>query len=371
MAPAPRSPVVVAARRTPVATAGRALAGVPVHELAAPVLRALRDDVRVAPVDAVVLGSCTGPGGNIARVSSLAAGLGPAVPALTVDGQCGSGLDAVRVAAALVAAGEADHVLAGGAESASLNGDRRAAFTPPGWSDPEMGQAADAVADSRGESRDRQDAYAARSHQRAAACAAAGRFDAELVAVRGVTRDDRPRPRLTAAALSRFPPAFSPGGSVTAGSSCGVSDGAAAVAVVAEDLRAELAVPGLAVRATAVLGVDPALPGLAAAPAVRSALSRAGLGVQDVDRLEVTEAFAAQLLACTDELGLDPLGVDDVRVSPDGGAIALGHPWAASGALLLVRLFAALVREDAGRIGVAACAVGGGQGVAVVVERVG
>ena len=370
MSSGPPSAVVVAARRTPVVTAGRALAGVPVHDLAAPVLRALHEEVPV-PVDAVVLGSCTGPGGNPARVSALAAGLGPGVPALTVDGQCGSGLDAVRVAAALVAAGESDHVLAGGAESGSLNGGRRAAFAPPGWPDPDMGPAADAVARCAGVPRERQDAYAARSHQRAVAAAAAGRFDAELVPLAGVTADDRPRPRLTAEALARFPAAFSPDGSVTAGSSCGVSDGAAAVAVVPEEVRARLGVPGLAVRSTAVVGVDPALPGLGAAPAIRAALSRAGLGLDAVDRVEVTEAFAAQLLACTDELGLDPLGADDARVSPDGGAIALGHPWAASGALLLVRLFAALVRQGAGRVGVAACAVGGGQGVAVVVERVG
>ncbi|MFP5333771.1 MAG: thiolase family protein [Actinomycetes bacterium] len=366
-----RTPVVVAARRTPVATAGRGLAGVAVHDLAAPVLRALADELGDVRVDDVVLGCATDGGGNVARVAALAAGLGAGVPGATVDRQCGSGLEALRLAAALVAAGQADVVLAGGAESASANGGRRAPFAPPGFADPEMGAAADAVARLRGIDRERQDAYAARSHARAVVAARDGVFDAEIVPVAAVAVDDRPRAGLDATRLARFPAAFTPGGTVTAGSSCGVSDGAAAVAVVPEGLRARLGVPGLAVRSTAVAGVDPALPGLGAAPAVRAALARAGAGVADVDVLEVTEAFAAQLLACTDELGLDALGTDAHRVSPEGGAIALGHPWGASGALLVVRLFSSLVRRGGGRFGVAACAVGGGQGVAVVVERVG
>jgi acetyl-CoA C-acetyltransferase len=158
---------------------------------------------------------------------------------------------------------------------------------------------------------------------------------------------------------------------VNAGNACGVSDGAAALAVVPESTRARLGLPGLAVRASAVSGVDPALPGAGAAPAVMAALRRAGVKLADVDLLEVTEAFAAVLLACTDELGLDPLGADAGRVCPDGGAIGLGHPWGASGALLMVRLFAAMVRREEVRVGVAACAVGGGQGLAVVLERVG
>jgi acetyl-CoA C-acetyltransferase len=209
------------------------------------------------------------------------------------------------------------------------------------------------------------------------AAAASGLFEDELVPVGGVDADDRPRPNLTAAALSRFRPAFADGGTVTAGNSCGINDGAAAVAVVAEELRAAAGLPGLRVLATAVRGVDPSTPGLGPVPAVEAVLARAGLSVDDLDVLEITEAFAAQVLACTDALGLDALGGDAGRVCPDGGAIALGHPWGASGALLLVRLFSRLVRQtrgvpaaDAPRHGVAACAIGGGQGVAVLVERV-
>jgi acetyl-CoA C-acetyltransferase len=380
-----RHAVVVAARRTPVAAVGRGLAGRAAAELAAPVLAALAADLeRLIPhrrpgVDEVVLGNCRGPGGNTARIASLAAGLPREVPGLTLDRQCGSGLEAVRLGAALIAAGEADLVLAGGVESASTapgGAQHRAPFTPAGDRDPDMGPAADAAAALRGIDRARQDAYAARSHARAVAAAGSGVFDSELVPLAGMTRDDRPRPGLGVATLARFRPAFSPGGTVTAGNACGVNDGAAAVALVSERLRADAGVPGLRVVATAAVGGDPALPALAAAPAIRSALDRGGLTLDDIAVFEVTEAFAAQLLACTDELGLDPLGRDADRVCPDGGAIALGHPWSASGTLLVVRLFSRLVRRtggtvDAGRFGVAACAIGGGQGLAVVFERVG
>ena len=161
-----------------------------------------------------------------------------------------------------------------------------------------------------------------------------------------------------------------PGGTVTAGNSCGINDGAAALAVIPEAARAAAGLPGLRVLATAVVGVDPALPGLGPVPAVRAVLRRGRLRLDDVDVVEITEAFAAQVLACTDALGLDPLAVDAGRVCPDGGAIALGHPWGASGALLVVRLFSRLVRRGLGRYGIGACAVGGGQGVAVLVEAV-
>jgi acetyl-CoA C-acetyltransferase len=368
----PRAPVVVAARRTPVATAGRGLAGLDAAALAAPVLAAARADLgeRADRVDDVVLGNCCGPGGDVARVAALAAGLGDAVPGVTVDRQCGAGLEAVRLAAALVRAGEARAVLAGGTESAThaRDGGARAAFAPPGWPDPEMGTAAEALAARAGIDRERQDAYAARSHRLAVRSADAGVFAAELVAVGGCGRDDRPRARLGPDVLARMPAAFTPGGTVTAGNSCGINDGAAALALLPAADADGLA--GLRVVATAVAGVDPALPGLGPVPAVRAVLDRAGLPLAAVDVVEITEAFAAQVLACTDALGLDPLGRDDARVCPEGGAIALGHPWGASGALLVTRLFSSLVRRGLGRYGLAATAVGGGQGVAVLVEAV-
>jgi acetyl-CoA C-acetyltransferase len=383
----PRTPVVVAARRTPVGTAGGSLKALDVVGLAAPVLRALVTDLRAlgvdVPVDEVVLGNCMGPGGDPARVSALAAGLGLDVPGLTVDRQCGSGLDAVGVAARTLAAG-GDLVLAGGVESASTaptrlapqaDGSRlaydRAPFAPDDVGDPGMGEAAEALAHAAGVSRERQDELAARSHERVCAAAEAGRFDVELVEVAGVIRDERPRRSLTPATLGRFHPAFADGGTVTAGNSCGISDGAAVVAIISEARRAELEVPGLAIRAHVVVGVDPNLPGLGPVPAVRALLDVSGLTLEDIGVLEMTEAFAAQVLACTDALGLDVLGADAERLNPDGGAIALGHPWGASGALLMVRLVATMLRNDRSRFGIATCAVGGGQGVATLVERVG
>ena len=385
-----RTPVVVAARRTPIGTAGHALAGIDLVGLLAPVLRALVDDLgpQAPDVDDVVIGNCRGPGGNPARVALLAAGLGTGVPGVTVDRQCGSGQEAVHQAATAVLAGGADLVLAGGAESASTAPWRlarpttpaglpvvyeRAQFAPSEIGDPDMGPAAETVAARCGVTRQRQDAYAARSHALTLAAARAGAFDAELVPVGGVTGDERPR-ALTEAVLSRLRPVFVPGGTVTAGNCCGVSDGAAAVAVVPESVRAALGAPGLALRGWVCVGLDPNTPGLGPVPAVARLLKGAGVELAEVGVVEMTEAFAAQVLACTDALGLDPLdqlGPDAGRVCPQGGAIAMGHPWGASGAMLLVRLFAQMVRADGPRLGIATCAIGGGQGLALLAERVG
>ncbi len=370
-------PVVVAALRTPIGTAGGALASITAADLAAPVLAALAAAVGDTPVRDVVLGNCMGPGGDVARVAALSAGLPVDVPALTVDRQCGSGLAAIDVAASMVRA-EGGVVLAGGVESASTAPLRfwpgeppvrfeRAPFAPASLGDPDMGYAADVLAEKAGVSRRRQDAYAARSHALAAATRDAGDFDAEVVPVGAVRRDERPRAGLTVERLARLRPAFRPaeeGGTVTAGSACGVNDGAAAVAVVDAHTHRRLGVPGLRVLSTATAGVDPNLPGLGPVPAARAALDRAGLGVDDLDVVELNEAFAGQVLACCDALCLDP-----DRVCVQGGALALGHPWGASGAVLVVRLFSQLVRAARGRYGLAAIAVGGGQGVAMVVER--
>jgi acetyl-CoA C-acetyltransferase len=186
------------------------------------------------------------------------------------------------------------------------------------------------------------------------------------VPVAGVVRDDRPRPGLTVARLARLRAAFGPGGTATAGNSCGINDGAAVVAVADAATHRRLGAPGLRVVATATAAIDPNRPGLSLAPAVRTALERAGRTLDDMDVVEFNEAFAGQILACCRDLGLDP-----ERVCPQGGALALGHPWGASGAVLVVRLFAQLVGQGAGRYGLAAIAAGGGQGVAMVVEVVG
>lgn len=391
----PTAPVIVAAGRSPIGTAGGGLATVPAEQLAAAVLTAVTVGLagKLAPEldslvpDDVILGNCTGPGGNLARVATLAAGLGTSVPGLTVDRQCGSGLAAVGLAGQAVRAGEARLILAGGVESAStapLRAHRprtpaeqprpyqRAPFAPPGYPDPEMGAAADALAAAAGISRPRQDAYASASHAKALAARAAGRFAAELVPVAGLHHDQRAR-HLPVRRLAKLPPAFvtpdgAGAGTVTAGNSSPVSDGAAVVAVVPTAVRGTA--PGLRLVANAVLGCDPALPGRGPVPAVRQVLALARVKLAEVAAIEIVEAFAGQVLAVTDELGLDPLGADAGRVCADGGALALGHPWGASGAVSVVRLFSQLVHggAPAGTLGLATVASAGGLGIATLFE---
>ena len=380
MSPAWNTPVIVAARRTPIGSAGHGLRNLTVDELAAAVIEAVAADLPGGVrVEEVVLGNCLGPGGNVARVAALRAKLEVSVAARTLDLQCGGGLAAIVAAADAVRSGRCEVVLAGGAESASTaptrtwpsgEGYARAPFAPPGHPDPDMGAAADDLARHSGISRDRADAYAARSHTRAWAAHRAGVFDDELVPVGTLTRDERVRPGMTSERLARLRPTFGAQGTVTAGNATGINDGAAVVAVVSERVRSGWGVPGLAITEAAQRGVDPALPGLGPVAAVRALTTLTdddgAVDWRTVDRVEVNEAFAAQVLACCDALGLP-----EDRVCADGGALALGHPWGASGAVLAVRLFSAIVRQRRGTTGLAAIAVGGGQGVALTVERVG
>lgn len=372
-----RRPVLVAPRRTPIGNAGHGFATLTTIDLAAPVLREVHSTLRAAGVDAeiddVVLGNCLGPGGDPARIAALAAGFGTEVPGVTVDRQCGSGLDAVMQAALRVQSGGDELILAGGVESASTApwrfwppaGDAepvrytRAPFAPQGFPDPDMGAAADDLARVRGISRERQDAYAARSHS----AAAAADFSAELVPIGDVRRDERIRAGLTEARLARLRPSFGADGTATAGNSCGISDGAAVVAVTTAAGAAGL--PALRILGSAVAGSDPAHPGLGPVPAIRKLLRRTGVGVADLGIVEITEAFASVVLAVSDELGLD-----ESTICPQGGAIAMGHPWGASGAILLVRLATQMLRPAGPALGLAACAIGGGQGIAMLVERV-
>jgi acetyl-CoA C-acetyltransferase len=373
-------PVIVQAQRTPIGTAGMSLSACTAADLAAPVIRAVAATLgeEATALRDVVLGNCMGPGGDVARVAALQAGLPLSVPGLTVDRQCGSGLAAVVLAAAMVRS-EPGVVLAGGVESASTAPWRfwppaagaeplrytRAPFAPAALGDPDMGFAADALAADFAVSRRSQDEYAARSHARAESTQRTGGYAAEIVPIGGVVQDERPRRGLTAERLSRLRPAFDPWGTVTAGNSCGVNDGAAVVAVTDAATQRRMATPGLRILATATTGVDPNRPGLGIVPAAQDALERAGLTLEDVDVVEFNEAFAGQVLACCKALGLAP-----ERVCPEGGALALGHPWGASGAVLVVRLVAQLVRRCRGRYGMAAIAAGGGQGIAMVVEVV-
>lgn len=372
--------VIVAARRSAISARGRAHAGVTLDALAGPVLAAVAQDVFEATgltaIDEVILGNCVGPGGNPARVAALAAGFGIQVPGLTVDRQCGSGLSAIAIAVDRVRTG-AGLVLAGGVESVSTAPVRvsdgqpyaRAPFAPAGFPDPGMVEAAQAVATRFEITRERQDAYAARSHRLATAAQAAGRFDRELTSG---ARDDGPRADFARLA-SRFTrlvdgdDAFA----VTAGNSSHFDDGAAAVALVPAHARG--GAPGLRVLAHVTTGVDPSLPGLGPISAVRLVLERAGRSLDSVVAIEIVEAFASQALACLDALDLvDARGEVDERVCADGGSLALGHPWGASAAVSVVRLFSRLVDggAPAGALGLATAAVGGGMGVAMLVEVV-
>ncbi|MFE7630402.1 thiolase family protein [Kocuria sp. NPDC057446] len=379
------APVLVLGRRTPLARGGTLLDGVPVHRLLAPVLRAVLADAGLDPASLadVVVGNAVGAGGNLARLAALEAGLPLSVPGLTVDRQCGSGLDAVVLACRLAQAGAGRAFLAGGAESIStapLRGRRRedgavefyhrARFAPEHLGDPDMGEAAETVAREHGIGRERQDAYALRSHRRALAAAEEGRFADELVPVAGprgeVRADNGPRRTLSAGLLARFPPVFEAGGTVTAGTSCGDADGAAAVLVTDAGSARELDVAhGLAFRGAATVGVDPARLGLGAAVAARQLLAEQGVAVQELAAVEFNEAFAGQVLACTDLLGLD-----EEVLNAEGGALALGHAYGASGAVSVVRLLARSRALPPGSPVLAMISSAGGIGTAALFENV-
>ncbi|MDX2143460.1 MAG: thiolase family protein [Rhodospirillaceae bacterium] len=381
-----RQAVIVAARRTPIGRAGGLFRNLRVEDLAAPVLKAVLADAKLdaAQVEDVILGNAAGPGGNPARLAALHAGFPLSVPGVTVDRQCGSGLEAVIMAARLIAAGAGDVYIAGGVESVSTAPLRldavgggepkpyaRARFSPDTIGDPDMGAAAENVARAHKISRARQDAYALRSHQKAVAAARRGDFDAEIVGLEVapeelIGHDECPRADTSVEKLSALKPAFAADGTVTAGNACPINDGAAAVLMVSRAKMRELGIgEGLAFVDAAAAGVDPNLLGIGPVPAVKKLLARAGLDIADIDLVEFNEAFAAQVLAC-----FDALGIQEEFANVGGGAIALGHPYGASGAILMVRLFTELVHRDRGARGLATLGIGGGMGLAALVERV-
>lgn len=375
-------------------------------DLAAVAIKAAVERVGFDPrrLDDVILG-CANQAGedsrNVARMAVLLAGFPVEIPGQTVNRLCGSGLQAVASAAQAIKAGEGEAFVAGGVESMTrapyvmlkrgTAWDRRPpeiADTTVGWRfvNPKfpkewtisLGETAEVVARRYGITRQEQDEFALESQRRAAAAIEECVFEDEIVPVevvvkrgsreerRLVTRDEHPRPDVTLESLAALPPAFCEGGTVTAGNSSGINDGAAALLVLSDSCRAvpEGAVPLARIVATAVAGVDPSCMGLGPIPATRKALARAGLTVGDLDLVELNEAFAAQAIACIRELELDPS-----KVNVYGGAIALGHPLGASGAKILTTLVHALRRTD-GRYGLATMCIGVGQGIAMVVERV-
>ena len=381
--------VVIAAVRTPVGRYGGGLAAIRPDDLAAHAIRAAveRSGVDAAEIEDVYLG-CANQAGednrNVARMAALLADLPESVAGVTVNRLCASGLSAIVGACHAIAAGDGDLFVAGGVESMSRaplvtakpdaafpRGDRTLYDTTLGWRFPNprlaerfpletMGETGENVAERWGIARDEQDAFALRSQQRWAAAD----FSEELVPVGDLTRDEHPRPDTSAERLAALKPAFRQGGSVTAGNSSGLNDGAAALVIASEEkARALGAEPLGAFVASAVAGVDPRVMGIGPIPAVRKLLDRAGLGAADLDVVELNEAFASQSLAVIRELGLD-----ETKVNPNGGAIAIGHPLGMSGARLVVTLLHEL-RRRRGRYGVATMCVGVGQGQAALFER--
>jgi 3-oxoadipyl-CoA thiolase len=384
--------VVLSAVRTPVGRYGGGLSGTRADDLAALAVRAAVDraGVPAEQIEDVWLG-CANQAGednrNVARMAVLLAGLPDSIGGVTVNRLCASGLAAIVGAAHAVIAGDGDLFVAGGVESMSRaplvtakpdaafpRGDRVMYDTTLGWRFPNprlealfpletMGETGENVAERWAVSREEQDAFALRSQQRWAAAAEAGRFDDELVAVGDVTRDEHPRPDTSAGKLASLKPAFRKDGSVTAGNSSGLNDGAAAVVIASEEKARALGIAPLgAFVGSAVAGVDPRVMGIGPVPAVRKLLERTGVSIEELDLVELNEAFASQSLAVMRELGLD-----EEKVNVNGGAIAIGHPLGMSGARLTVTLLHELRRRGR-RYGVATMCVGVGQGQAALFE---
>jgi 3-oxoadipyl-CoA thiolase len=385
--------VVLSAVRTPIGRYGGALSGVRPDDLAALVIREVvsRAGVPVEQIEDVWFGAANQAGEdnrNVARMAALLAGLPETAAGVTVNRLCASGLAAVVGACHAVIAGDGDLFVAGGEESMSrapfvtpkaekafVRGDRPLYDTTLGWRftnpklvelfPPEsMGETGENVAERWGITREDQDAFALESQRRWAAADEAGRFADELVPVGDVVRDEHPRPDTTAQKLAALKPAFREGGTVTAGNASGINDGAAALVIASEEKARELGVEPLGVFVgSAVAGVDPRVMGIGPIPAVRKLLGRCGVSLEQLDLVELNEAFASQSLVVIRELGLD-----SEKVNVNGGAIAIGHPLGMSGARLVVSLLHEL-RRRGGRYGLATLCVGVGQGQAALFER--
>ena len=387
-----REAVIVSAVRTPVGRCRGALAAVGAPELGALVIAEAvrRAGLQGEEVEEVIFGNLgNNDSANLARVVTLQAGLPFTVPAITIDRQCSSGLNAIAIGALMIEAGEADIVVAGGTESDSnrphLMEKARVAYqvappqwlvrrTAPGALNVSMGTTAENLGRKYHITREECDAFALESHRKAAAAQAAGRFDEQMIPVtvpgkRGKTtvvdRDECVRPESTMETLGSLPTAFEPDGVCTAGNSSPMSDGAGAVVPMDRETAEKKGLEPLAVfRGFAVTGCDPSIMGIGPVEAIRKVLRKTGLTLEEMDLIELNEAFATQSIACIRELGLD---MDKVNVN--GGALALGHPLAGTGAILTAKLLYELKRRRA-RYGLVAFCMAGGQGGAAVFERI-
>ncbi len=386
-----RDAVIVSAVRTAIGRQGGTLASIPAHVLGAEVIKEAVSRARLSPemIEDVIFGNVLSGGGNIARLSGLQTGLSINLPGLTVDRQCGSGLNAIQLAAQAIKAGEGDVYIAGGTESMSRAPYlmdrperayspvppkiRKSQLSPQEIGDPPMGITAENLAEKYLVGREEQDEFALQSQQRMANAMKEGRFEEQIVPISVPVRkrapidfrtDEHPRPQTTFDGLSMLRPAFLEAGTVTAGNSSGLNDAASALTLLSREKADALGVTPLAtVRECTVSGVDPNIMGIGPVPATRKVLQKAGLTLDDMDVIEINEAFAGQVLACNRELEMN---MDKVNIN--GGAIAHGHPLGATGAILTTKAVYELERSG-GRYALITACIGGGQGIAMVIER--
>lgn len=386
-----RDAVIVSAVRTPIARQGGALATVPAHVFGAEVIKEAVKRTNIEPdlIDDVILGNVLSGGGNIARLTALETELSTNLPGLTVDRQCGSGINAITLAAQAIQSGAGDAYVAGGVENMSRapylmdRAERPYSPAPPKFrksqlspkeiGDPPMGITAENLVEKYDISREEQDEYALRSQMRMAKAMEEGRFDEQIVPITVPVRkgepfvfdkDEHPRPQTTLEGLSKLPAVFLKDGTVTAGSSSGLNDAASALVVMSREKAEELRLPPLAtIRTSAVAGVDPNIMGIGPVPATKKVMEKSGLSLDDMDLIELNEAFAAQVLACDRELNLN-----EEKLNVNGGAIAHGHPLGATGAILVTKAIYELKRISGQYALITAC-IGGGQGIGVIIER--
>lgn len=386
-----RDAVIVSAVRTPIGRQGGALASLKAHEFGAIVMKEAlkRPGVDANQIDDAIFGNVLSGGGNIARLTALQTGLALEIPGLTIDRQCGSGINAVNLAAQAIKAGAGDIYVAGGTESMSRAPYlmdrptkaysqvppqfRSSQLSPKEIGDPPMGITAENLVKKYQISREEQDAYSYRSQQRMAAAMDQGFFNEQIVPIQIPVRkgepitfsvDEHPRPNTTLEGLAKLSPAFLQDGTVTAGSSSGLNDAASALVIMSREKAQELGLKPLAVvRDYAVSGVDPNIMGIGPVPATRKLLSRTGLTLDDIDLVELNEAFASQVIACNRELE-----INEEKLNVNGGAIAHGHPLGATGAILMTKAIYELQRTKKHRAIITAC-IGGGQGIATLIER--
>ncbi|MGE6589832.1 acetyl-CoA C-acyltransferase [Bacillus mycoides] len=357
--------VIVEAKRTPIGKKNGMLKDYEVQQLVTPLLTFLSKGIE-REIDDVILGNIVGPGGNVARLSALAAGLGYHIPGVTIDRQCGAGLEAIRTACHFIQGGAGNCYIAGGVESTSTSPfQNRARFSPETIGDPNMGVAAEYVAERYNITREMQDEYACLSYKRTLQAVENGYLQDEILSFNGSFDEAIKREMNYERMIKRTKPAFLQNGTVTAGNSCGVNDGACAVLVMEEGQARKLGYkPVLRFVHSAVVGVDPNLPGTGPMFAVQKLLREMNLVIEHIDCIEMNEAFAAKVVACA-----QTLQIPYEKLNVNGGAIALGHPYGASGAMLVTHLFYQAKREYM-KYGIATLGIGGGIGLALLFEKV-